>query len=192
MEDYNLPINLLRQWCFCPRVVYYRELLGMKALEPLWSKQGGAYHQRETILFKRRNLSRFHLKEGIKHHNINLKNKTLRLHGISDLIIETPDRVFAVEYKLGKKVNSGHIMQLLAYALLAEKHFSKQASHGFILTGDGKLKVVEIDNEKREKLKLIVDKIFKMLFDNHKPPSDATAHQCGQCEYLNYCNDREV
>ena len=192
MEAYSLPVNLLRQWYFCPRVVYYRELLGVKSFEPIWSKQGSLYHKKETELFKRRNLSRFKLSEGTKHHNINLKDKALRLHGICDLIVETSDNVFAVEYKMGKKISVGHIMQLIGYSLLAEKHFGKKASHSFILTGDGKVKLVAVDNQKRRQLKLVTNEIIKMLNNSCKPFTNATIHQCGQCEYLNYCNDREI
>ena len=193
MEAYSIPVNLLRQWCFCPRIVYYRELLGMTALEPLWSQQGTQHHKRETELFKRRsNLSRFNLTEGDKHYNINLKEESLKMHGICDLAIETSTNIFAVEYKLGRKVSLGHIMQLLGYTLLAEKFFQKKATHGFILTGDNRVHTVKIDTFKRRQLKQTIDKIIKMLINGSKPYSSASEYQCGQCEYINCCNDREI
>ena len=192
MEAYSLPVNLLRQWCFCPRVVYYRELLGVKSFEPIWSKQGSLYHKKETELFKRRNLSRFKLSEGTKHHNINLKDEALRLHGICDLIVETSDNVFAIEYKMGKKISTGTHHAVNRLLSIGRKHFGKKASHSFILTGDGKVKLVAIDNQNRRQLKHVTNEIIKMLNNSCKPFSNATIHQCGQCEYLNYCNDREI
>ena len=192
MEPYSLPVNLLRQWCFCPRVVYYRELLGMNVLEPIWSKQGSEYHKKETELFKRRNLTRFNLSSGIKHYNINLKGESIKIHGICDLVIETSDNIFAVEYKLGRQISFGHIMQTFAYSILAEEHFGKKASHGFIISGDNKVQTIEIDLKKREKLNAIVNRMMEMLTDGRKPNSSATSHQCGQCEYINHCNDRET
>ena len=192
MDAYSIPVSLLRQWCFCPRIVYYRELLQLRVLEPMWSIQGSEYHKRESELFKRRNLSRFNLSKGAKHHNVSIQDKSLKLHGICDLIIETLDSVFVVEYKLGNKVSTGHIIQVLGHALLAEKKYLKKANHAFILTGNNKVKVITIDSQKRKTLKLIIDNILKMLKNGCKPSSSATASQCGQCEYLNYCNDREM
>lgn len=62
----SLPVNLIRQWCYCPRKVYYFELTDFQVSYPAWVKQGEDFHKREEELWRRRNLSRFKLDQGKK------------------------------------------------------------------------------------------------------------------------------
>lgn len=188
--SYSLPVNLLRQWMFCPRVVYYQELLNVKIKYPLWVKQGEEHHVRENELFKRRNLSRFKLSEGKKIYNQYLKSSTLKLHGVSDMIIENKDQIYIIENKSSFKVTKGAILQTVAYSMLAEEFFNKESSTAFITTLKNQVTVLSINQEMKQKVLNIRDKIYKMLDASIKPFSSANIHQCGQCEYINYCNDR--
>lgn len=187
---YSLPVNLIRQWMFCPRVVYYQELLNVKIQYPLWVRQGEEHHILENELFKRRNLSRFKLSEGKKIYNQYLKSDNLKLHGVSDMIIENKDQIYVVENKCSFKVTKGSIFQTVAYSMLAEEFFNKKSSTAFITTLKNQVTVLSIDQEMRQKVLNIRDKIYKMLDASIKPFSSANIHQCGQCEYINYCNDR--
>ena len=188
--SYSLPINLIRQWMFCPRVVYYQELLNIKIQYPLWVKQGAEHHDLESKLFKRRNLSRFKLYEGRKIYNQYLKSESLKLHGVSDMLIETKDQIYVIENKCSFKVTKGAIFQAVAYSMLAEELFNKKSSTAFITTLKNKVTALSITQEMRQKVINIRDKIYKMLECSIKPFSSANIYQCGQCEYINYCNDR--
>lgn len=190
MESYSLPVNLIRQWCFCPRVVYYRELLNMVTIEPLWSIQGTNFHGREQQLFRRRNLTRFCLLEGKKRYSQNLKSSRLQLHGIADLLIETENSIHAIEFKCSRVVKYAHRLQLCAYAMLAEENFEKPAGQAFILTENNRTYEVVVDSDLRSDVLKTRDEIFTMLNKGGKPSSSATVHQCTQCEYINNCNDR--
>lgn len=187
----SVPVNLIRQWCYCPRVVYYLELTNYTVAYPAWVKQGEDFHALEQQLWKRRNLSRFNLKDGKTHHNLPMKSAVLSLHGIVDMAIEVDDAVYATEFKLsaGNK-KRGDILQLVAYAMLLEEHFSKPSPAGFLL-GQGKvLHSIGIDKTKREEVKKVAAHIRSMLARGVKPESSATAPQCCNCEYVNHCNDR--
>lgn len=187
----SIPVNLIRQWCYCPRVVYYMEMISTPIYRPAWVKQGEDFHELERKLWQRRNLSRFNLESGTVYHNIKLKDEDLGLHGISDMAIETEEAVYAVEFKLSvSNKKKGDQLQLTAYAMLLEKHLSKLSSVGF-LVGKGKvLHTIEIDTNKRKEVIEIVNKIRKMLQNGLKPQSSATVVQCCTCEYINFCNDR--
>ena len=189
--DTSIPINLIRQWCYCPRVVYYRELAGAREKYPLWVKQGENFHHIEEKLWERRNLSRFKLREGIKHYKVALRDEFLGLHGIADMVIETKDRVYAIEYKLSASSKKrGDILQLVAYAMLLERHFSKPSLEGF-LVGSGKvLHTIEIDDSRRKVVTSVADQIRHMMEKGMKPNSSASITQCSACEYVNHCNDR--
>ena len=187
----SVSVNLIRQWCYCPRVVYYIELTDIAFHRPAWVKQGEDFHRMETKLWQRRNLSRFNLDEGEVHHNLSMQNEDFGFHGIVDMAIETDEAVYAVEFKLSaNNKKRGDQLQLAGYAMLLEKHFSKPSPVGF-LVGKGKiLHTIDIDAEKREAVQSITDKIRRMLRRGLKPESSATVAQCCACEYVNFCNDR--
>jgi len=100
LVSYSVPANLIRQWSYCPRVVYYMELTNMDFHRPQWVKQGEEFHQIEEKLWQRRNLSRFNLEGGQVLHNMRIKNDELGLHGIVDMAMETEKTVHAVAFKL--------------------------------------------------------------------------------------------
>ncbi len=187
----SVPVNLIREWCYCPRKVFYMECMNISPIYPRWVKQGEDFHKEEEKLWKRRNLSRFNLKEGKQYHNLSVKNKDLGLHGIVDMVIETENTVYAIEFKLSaNNKRRGDILQLVAYAMLIEKFFLKKSDIGF-LVGKGKvLHTIDIDEKKRKEAVFIVRKIQKTIEQGMKPETSATVRQCQVCPYLNFCNDR--
>ncbi|MBC6415655.1 MAG: CRISPR-associated protein Cas4 [Bdellovibrionales bacterium] len=187
-----IPVHLIRQWCYCPRVVYYMELNYISINQPSWVQQGEDFHEKERLLWKRRNLSRFNLDDGKVYQNLFLKSEKLSFHGIVDMAIESSDAVYAVEFKLSNKIaKRKDWLQLTAYAMLLEEKFSKTSPFGF-LTGKGQhvLHKIKIDKQKRQEVLRIVNAIKSMLEKGIKPDSSATAVQCCICEYINFCNDR--
>lgn len=188
---YSVPVNLIRQWSYCPRVVYYMELMNVSFYRPIWVKQGEQFHEVEKKLWNRRNLSRFNLHTGKVHHNLMMKNLELGFHGIVDMAIETESAVYAVEFKLSAQSKTrGNQLQLSAYAMLLEKHFSKPSPVGF-LVGKGKdLYTISINGDKRKVVLETLNNIRQMLKKGIKPESSAGQAQCCNCEYINFCNDR--
>lgn len=193
MEVYDgvsIPINLIREWCFCPRVVYYRELLNINVLKPLWVKQGENAHDKIAHLEKRRSFNRYGLDVATRHFNIALKSNQYNIHGIADWVLETSDSVYIVEYKLNPNPNSlGHKLQLIAYAMLAEEMYGKTSDISFLVS-QKKSYEITVTEDLREKVVSTVANIKEMLISANKPHSSATDVQCIQCQYLNFCNDR--
>ncbi len=187
----SIPINLIRQWCYCPRVVYYMKLLELKVETPGWVKQGTKFHELEEKLWKRRDLSRFNLSEGTKHHNVNMRSDKLGLHGIADMVIETSDSIYPVEFKIStKNAQRGSVLQLASYAMLCEDHFGKKCEVGFLVGKGNILHKIFFDEDKREQVANVIKDIKKMFIHGNKPDSDASVTQCSACEYVNFCNDR--
>lgn len=188
---YSIPINLIRQWCYCPRVVYYMELTKVSFYRPTWVKQGEQFHQIEQKLWRRRNLSRFNLQNGKIHHNLMIRSAKFGLHGIVDMAIETDTAVYAVEFKISAaNKKRGDQLQLSAYAVLLEEHFSKPSPVGFLIGKEKVLHIIDIDTDKRRSVIEVSNKIREMLQQGFKPGSSATVFQCSTCEYVNFCNDR--
>ncbi len=188
---FSVPVNLVRQWCYCPRIVYYLELTPFAVSYPHWVKQGERFHEEEAKLWLRRNLSRFHLKDGKVHLGLSAGSTIHQIHGIADMVIETADAVFPVEFKLANSVHKrGGIMQLVAYGMILEEAFAKKCQFGFLTEGKKKNSRVMIREGKRREVILHVHQIKEMLKKGVKPDSSATVYQCMGCEYRNHCNDR--
>ena len=188
-EPFTIPINLIRHWCFCPRIVYYQELLQLNTYKPTWVYQGGELHSKIQILEERRGYKKYGLETAIRHFNISLKDPKYLFHGIADWVLETENQVYVVEYKSNLQLTLGYKLQLCAYSLLAQEYFKKSIKTGFLISDNTSIEI-EITGELIAKLNQIVKNIHQMLNKTIKPNSSATEAQCIQCEYINYCNDR--
>ena len=191
MDAYSLPIHLLRQWAFCPRIPFYQELLGLRPKIPPWVDQGSQFDAREKELMGRRSLARYGLDEAEVLRDVKLHNTHYSMHGIVDLIIRNAQGVIPVEIKRRLPKNPrGVKLQLCGYAILGELEFGVRISHGYILYDSSKIMRVDFDEELRKKTLQARDAILKIITSTLKPSSGAGVAQCEQCEYLNYCNDR--
>ncbi len=188
----SIPANYIRQWHYCPRIVYYMELTSFTPVYPIWVNQGERFHQDEIKLWQRRNLSRFGLEQGKVYFDYHLTSKRFNLHGIADMLVETEEQVYPVEFKLASTYRKkGGILQLAAYGLMAEEVFRKNCPYGFLAEGKKSLhKIVFTQSMKNDVLSSIRE-IQTMVRKGIKPDSPASINQCTNCEYLNRCNDRE-
>lgn len=192
LNTYKLPIHLIRQYLFCPRVVYFLEVLNIPKVSPIWVKEGEVYHKKQAELFKRRTLVRFGLENAEFKSNINLSNEELKFYGICDGLIISDTHIYPVEIKLhGDKPTKAQKMQLIAYGILAEKKFAKTFDLGFVLY-EKNAKTIPIMVNKEDKQEVIkkVDEIIDMILEAKLPYSSADDEKCTQCEFENYCNDR--
>ena len=192
LNTYKLPIHLIRQYLFCPRVVYFLEVLNIPKVSPVWVKEGENHHKKQAELFKRRTLSRFHLENALFKSNINLSYEDFNFYGICDGLIISDKNIYPVEIKLhGTKPTKAQKMQLIAYGILAEKIYEKDFNLGFIVfEKNAKTIPIEVDEKQKKELISLVEKIIEMIKKEKLPYSDATEEKCTQCEFENYCNDR--
>lgn len=191
MFSESIPVNLIRQWKYCPRIVYYREVLHLSAVYPPWVRQGEQFHEEETRLWLRRKLSRFGVQTGKVVFSFSMKSSRHLLHGEADMLIETEEEVIPVEFKLsGSMKRRGGLLQLVAYGLLAAETIGKKSSYGFLAIGKNEIKKIVFDEKFYSELFRAINGIRKLFVDPVKPDSSATMLQCTNCEYLNFCADR--
>ena len=190
--SYSLPISLIRQYCFCPRIVYFQELLKLNPPRPQWVKQGEKLHKNQQKVFKHRTLKRFGLENALQEFDVFVSSDTLNLHGIVDSILLNTTNVYPLEFKLpGLRPMQGQILQLVAYGILLAEKYNLLCEKGFILyEAKGKTQVIKFNKKQAQQVKNIRNKIFNDLEKSYLPDSPATKFQCTQCEYLNHCNDR--
>lgn len=194
MERFSLPISMLRQHCFCPRIPFFQLMLGMQPTGPLWLHQGTDHHTREEMLTKRRKLSRFGISQQNFRflENVKLFDADLGLHGICDGVIITDTEVIPLEFKLSETLPPlGARLQLASYAMLLERKEKRPVLRGFVLYGRrGRTLEVAIDSAIRETVLTVADTIREECKKAIAPHTAASEAQCAQCEYQNFCADR--
>ncbi len=190
--SFSLPISLLRQYCFCPRIPYFQELLKLNPPKPVWVKQGEDLHENQERTFKHRTLKRFDLVQAKQEFNVFVSASDLQLHGTVDSLLISDEEIYPIEFKLsGYKPTKGQVLQLTAYAMVAEYQYNLSCRQGFILfESRGKTYPIVFTPKDKEQVIVVRDHILSDLEKSYLPNSPATPAQCTQCEYLNHCNDR--
>jgi len=186
-EEELVPVNELRQYHFCPRVVYYRTLgieeplteymrEGKKFQEELWWKE----KRRRTLMGLRR------LKVDEKITGLKLVSKRLCLHGTVDLVIRIGNEWIVVEVKRGKlsgKPLLGHKVQAAAYSMLVEEEFCTVTRRYFLLYD--KLIEVPMTEEMRDHVVWSIKKVLEIY--RGKVPEVKPSRKCKSCGYQRYC-----
>ena len=186
-----IPINLIRQYHFCPRIVYFNLFTNIKPIFPRHVELGKNYHQLQYNLTKHRKFKKLNINYKEILIEKYLENETLNINGIVDLAF-IGDEVIPVEFKfIDKKPSYYYMLQVVGYGMLLEKEFNLPFRRGYIIYSNN-IKFYPI---------ILSDKIKKDFFNTIKeikkieqigilPDSSANENKCSQCEYINYCDDR--
>lgn len=190
---YEVPISLFRQYTFCPRIVHFQLIRNYRPVYPYWVETGQQEHiDREKRIQKKlpRLLQRL---QGRIRFQVPVES-SLGFHGIADAVIETETQLIPLEFKARTdSINRGTIRQLTGYALALEEHSEKRSPFAYILTGRRtRLQHVRIGDVERTDFEKTLKAIQQLLDDGQLPHSSAGPARCAQCEYLNFCNDRQM
>lgn len=190
----SMPVSMLRQYHFCPRIPFFTMLKSIDPPRGIWVEQGINKHKKLEDLLQRRNLIRIGISEPFTmYREMHLNSQSIGLHGICDIVITTEaGELFPIEIKSGNnQPKSGDLCQLCAYGILLEQHFHKQVDHGIILLQNGSKYIsIKLTNALRQEVFITLDSIRSTLSSGLIPPSSASDSQCSQCEFLNFCGDR--
>lgn len=204
-ELLTLTVTDVRQWVYCPRIVYYT--YGLKVKRPVTYKmeEGTLQHERVTALEERRTLRSYGLRredEGHREFRVALYSARLGLSGLLDMAIITPHEVIPVEYKdntpavsLDNKratpvVALNHKYQLTAYALLCEEKFGLAVRRSFVhyIPTRQSREVLITPEMRRFVLDALAD-IRQMLQAERLPPPTPERRRCRECEFRRFCGD---
>jgi CRISPR-associated exonuclease Cas4 len=204
-EQLTLTVTDIRQWVYCPRIVYYTYCLKVKRPVTCKMEEGILQHERVTELESRRTLRSYGLRredEGRREFKVSFYSARLGLSGLLDMAIVTPHEVIPVEYKdntpaasLDSKratpvVALNHKYQLTAYALLAEEKFGLPVRRSFVhyIPTRQSREVLITPEMRRFVLNALVD-IRKMLAAERLPPPTSERRRCRECEFRRFCGD---
>ncbi len=190
-DRYSLTVTDLKQFAYCPRVVYYERCLPKVRPRTYKMEAGKEVHEDEKDRAARRVMTHYDAPDGVRQFNVRLFSPQLGLRGILDEVVYTPDGgALPVDYKLTKAVNTNHHVQLAAYALLLEDCENRHVERGFIyLIPPRKMVPVTITPKLRETVLSILAEIELMIHTERMPPPTTHESQCASCEFRRFCND---
>lgn len=188
-----LRVSELRQWTYCPRVVWWTHVCPVGKLESFKMKQGLLKERRLQTLQRRRTLRSFGLKNGAVETNVSLFSERLGLAGRLDMLIRWGAGRFPVEIKFTRgPARLNHRLQLAGYALLLEDHFGIAVPHGYVVRlPDDTVDKVLIDGPLRDLAWKTMEALRRTIRAETMPPPNSMLARCVDCEYLRFCGDVE-
>lgn len=186
-----LVVSDLKQYAYCPRIVYYRYCL--PAIRPVTYKmeQGRAAQDDEEDRERRRSLRTYGLTGGERYFNLDVESARLGLRGRVDLAIRCEREAVAVEYKDSPGRTGPHILlQLAAYGLLLEEAWQLPAQRGFIyFIPARRAREAPLTATQRAEVERALAAIQDIIATERMPAPPAQRGKCEICEFRRFCND---
>jgi CRISPR-associated exonuclease Cas4 len=192
----------LKQWAYCPRIVYYSYCMPLPHQPTAAMQRGRDLHARIEFLERRRKLRAYNLGSGERQFEISLSSKQHALSGKLDMLVTTPQGRFPVDFKMAPtflqdklkegrgEVGENHRLQLAAYAVMVEEKFACKVDTGFIyLIAHRNAVVVPIDAALRQRLFASLAEVRAMIAAERFPAATPVRARCWDCEFKNFCND---
>lgn len=189
----SLPLraNDLKQYAYCPRIVFYQYAMPVQHKATFKMEHGKRAELKVEQLERRRVLREYGLEDGERRFQVWLTSVRLGLSGRLDLMITTPHAVYPVDFKDTREpVRHNHRVQLCAYALLVEDVLRRPVPAGFIYrVPRDDVVVVPMTEELRAETRRCIGEIRTMIGAERMPPPTPVRARCTDCEYRNYCGD---
>ena len=183
-------ISLLKQYTYCPRVVYYETCT--PGIRPTSYKMqaGSEAHDRERHRAARRSMFAYQLPEAERRFDVRILSPRLHMSGLIDEVVLSPDEAIVVDYKLADWTGENHVVQLGAYSLLVEEAFGLPVKRGFVyLMKLRRFEEVPIDGALRNSVMETLQNIQHIRTNEYMPPPVEAKNKCVSCEFRRFCND---
>ena len=186
-----LRVNDLKQYEYCPRIVFYNTVMPLDRKVTFKMQRGTEAEFHLDALEKRRSLRRYKLGDGERRFHVWLHSERLGLSGKMDLLIVSKQEYFPVDFKYTRgRPHRNHISQLAGYAVLAEEQYQTIIETAFIyLVPIGELVAIKITKELKDEVSDRLSSMREMIFDEILPPPTQVRARCAECEFRNYCGD---
>lgn len=190
-ELIELRVNDLKQFEYCPRIVFYNTVMPLERKVTFKMQRGAEAEFRLDALEKRRNLRRYKLGEGERRFHVWLHSERLGLSGKMDLLVVSQEGYFPVDFKYTRgRPHRNHIGQLAGYSVLVEDHFQTQVETAFIyLAPIGELVALKMTAELKTEVTSRLAQIRSMIKEEMLPEPTGVRARCSECEFRNYCGD---
>jgi CRISPR-associated exonuclease Cas4 len=189
--DPELRVSDLKQYYYCPRVVYYHYVMPVDKKITYKMEKGKAAQEVIEALEARRKMKSYGLQQGSRVFNPWVRSDRLGLSGKLDLLIETEEELYPVDFKFTRgRPFKNHRYQLGGYALILDDTREKAVTKGFIYLIPQKDAVVfDLSGKIKEACLRTLEAVRRMIRDETYPDQPARRAKCVDCEYQNYCRD---
>ncbi|MEA3338745.1 MAG: CRISPR-associated protein Cas4 [Chloroflexota bacterium] len=185
----------LKQYTYCPRIVYYVYCLPL--IRPMTYKMeaGIAAHEKAGKKEQRRTLAAYGLEGGTRHFDVWVESPILGLRGRMDMVIEVAGEdgreLIPVEYKQTRRGVGRHIkQQLAAYGMMLEETWEGDVHRGFVYSLlKRKSEEVKLTRRLRGQVRETVTVMREMVEREVMPAPPRSRRQCVNCEFRRFCND---
>lgn len=185
----------LKQYTYCPRIVFYTYCLPLIRPTTFKMESGIAAHDGAAKKARRRTLSAYGLDEGKRHFDVWVSSETLGLRGRVDLVIEVEAQngpeLIPVEYKQTRRKAGRHIcQQLAAYGIMVEESWQGDVRRGFVyslLTRQAE--EIALTKRLRGEVAEAVETMREMVIREMMPEPPRSRRRCVNCEFRRFCND---
>jgi CRISPR-associated exonuclease Cas4 len=186
-----LKVSDLKQYLYCPRVVFYQYALPVDHKVTYKMEKGRTVQDEIERLEARRKLRKFGLQDGIRRFNVWVSSDRLKLSGKLDLLIETADELYPVDFKFTRgRPFRNHVFQLAGYALILGDKKKKPVRKAFVyLIPQEDAVVYEMTRDLKEECIRALEVMRKMITEERFPEPPVQRSKCADCEYQNYCRD---
>ncbi len=184
-------VSDLKQFLYCPRVVYFSYVLPVERRATYKMDVGREQHEALESLESRRTLKRYGLDDGERRFRVPLVSGRLGLSGILDLLIVTGSGRYPVEFKDAPRGPAlHHRYQLAAYCLLVEEAHREPVRCGFLyVIPQHRVVPIPLTPSLRSRVLEVLGRIRQMIRTEFVPPPTRRKGRCWDCEYRNFCAD---
>lgn len=184
----------LKQYVYCPRVLYYQFCLPDVRPTTYKMQAGAAAGERMEELERRRSLRNYGLSSGKRYFNYPLVSEILGMRGKVDMVIETGSegekQFIPVDFKLSNKVSLHIKLQIAAYAIMLEEEKGINVKSGFIyLIPLKKAQEIKINAGLRDSFHQALNEMNAILYKETMPVPPSSKAKCIACEFRRFCND---
>jgi CRISPR-associated exonuclease Cas4 len=185
------PITDLKQWAYCPRVVYYHHVMPAPAKPTYKMREGLAAQEMIESLEMRRKLREYGLEAARRRFGVWLESQELGLSGKIDLLLEAPEEIAVVDFKLTSgEPGRNHRIQLTGSSRLGESACGRPARRAFLYRiPDNRIFVEPVTDELRRAVKAAIGDIRRTGQSQLCPKPTDVRGRCVECEFANYCAD---
>ena len=181
----------LKQFAYCPRVLFYALCMPVKRYTPPKVRIGTDVHVLVERLERRRSVRRFGFGRAEKRFEVRCASARLGLSGTADMVLDAGAEVAPVEFKMSGRGPAPNVRaQMAAYAVMLEETLGKPARRGFLVEiPHMQIYPIEIEQADVAALESRVASIRRMIADERLPEPTADRGKCIDCELLTYCGD---
>ena len=187
----HLRVNDIKQYFYCPRIIYYHYCLPVPRPVTHEMQIGADEHEVLSVFERRRSLRRYGLHQGERAFHVPLSASALGLSGVLDMLITTDDEAFVVEFKhTAQRLNQNAKCQLAAYSMMVEECLEVRVTTGFVYRIlKHHVTAVPISTALRRQVTAALADMRRLIQREQLPAPPRQRGKCLECEFRRYCRD---